>query len=51
MIKKIYQPSCNISECVEYIMRGAKKRRHMALVNANAINANAGIQARPWAVK
>lgn len=51
MIKKINKPSCNICESVEYILRGARKRRNMALMNANAINAGAGIQVKPIAVK
>ena len=51
MLKKISQPSCNISDSVEFILRGARKRRSMALMNANAINADAGIQAKLRAVK
>lgn len=51
MLKKISQPSCNISDSVEFILRGARKRRSMALMNANAINADAGIQGRLKAVK
>ncbi len=51
MIKKISQPSCNISDSVEFILRGARKRRYMALMNANAINADAGIQAKFAVVK
>ncbi len=44
MLKKISQPSCNISDSVEFILRGARKRRSMALMHANMINAQAGIQ-------
>lgn len=51
MLKKILQPSCNISDSVEFILRGARKRRSMALMNANAINADAGIQGKLRAVK
>lgn len=51
MIKKINQPTCNVSDSVDFILRGAKKRRAMAMMNANRINAGAGIQARPVAVK
>ena len=51
MLKKISQPSCNISDSVEFILRGARKRRSMALMNANEINADAGIQGRLKAVK
>lgn len=51
VIKKIEQPTSNINESVEYILRGARKRRSMALMNAKAINADAGIQAKLVAVK
>ncbi len=51
MIKKIEQPTSNINESVEFILRGARKRRSMALMNARAINADAGIQAKLVAVK
>lgn len=51
MLKKIITPSKNKSESVEFILRGAKKRRSMALANAKMINADAGIQARLQAVK
>ncbi len=51
MLKKISQPSCNVSDSVEFILRGARKRRSMAIANAKMINADAGIQARLHAVK
>lgn len=51
MLKKIVSPSCNVCDSVEFILRGAKKRRNMALANANVINADAGIQAKLVAVK
>ena len=51
MLKKIISPSQNISESVEFILRGARKRRHMALAAAKMINADAGIQTRLQAVK
>ncbi len=51
MIKKIVTPSCNVCDSVEFILRGAKKRRSMALASAKMINADAGIQARLHAVK
>ena len=38
MIKKIEQPTHNISDSVEFILRGARKRRAMALMKANEIN-------------
>lgn len=51
MLKKIVSPSCNVCDSVEFILRGAKKRRSMALANAKMINADAGIQTRLQTVK
>ncbi len=51
MLKKILIPTCNVADSVEYILRGAKRRRSMAMANAKMINADAGIQARLQAVK
>jgi hypothetical protein len=51
MLKKIETPSSNICGSVEFILRGAKKRRSMALASAKMINADAGIQTRLHAVK
>ena len=51
MLKKIKTPTANVAGSVEFILRGAKKRRSMALANAKMINADAGIQARLHAVK
>jgi len=51
MLKKIESPSCNVCDSVEFILRGARKRRHVALAAAKMINADAGIQARLTAVK
>ena len=51
MLKKIISPSHNISESVEFILRGARKRRNMAIASAKMINAGAGIEARLQAVK
>ncbi len=51
MLKKIESPSCNVSESVEFILRGARKRRNLAVASARMINADAGIQARLHAVK
>lgn len=44
MLKKIDAPSNNIYEGVEFILRGAKKRRSMALATAKMLNSEAGIQ-------
>lgn len=46
MLKKIISPSQNVSESVEFILRGARKRRNMAIASARMINADAGIEAR-----
>ncbi len=51
MIKKLTAPSKNVSESVELILRGAKKRRMLAYSNANMINSDAGIKANIAAVK
>ena len=51
MLKKITTPSNNMFCGVEFILRGAKKRRAMAVSNAVAINAESGIQAKLQAVK
>lgn len=51
MIKKITTPSDNRSECVELILRGAKKRRVLAYSTAAEVNSDAGIKANLRAVK
>ncbi len=51
MLKKIVSPSCNICDSVEFILRGARKRRQLALTSAKIINADAGIQTGLRAVK
>lgn len=52
MLKKIEIPTSNIYGGVEFILRGAKKRRSMALAAAKMLNSEAGIQtARLVAVK
>ena len=50
-MKKITTPSCNKSECVELILRGAKKRRSSAMANARRMNAEVGVQSKLVAVK
>lgn len=51
MLKKIVSPSCNVCDSVEFILRGARKRRNLAIASAKMINADAGIQARLHTVK
>ena len=51
MLKKIITPSCNTFSGVEFILRGAKKRRAMAISNAVAINAENGVEVKLQAIK
>jgi len=51
MIKKNNAPNSNISESVEFLLRGAKKRRAMALASAKMINSDMGISTRLVAIK
>lgn len=51
MLKKIVTPSNNTFSGVEFILRGAKKRRSMAISNAVAVNSEAGVQIKLQAVK
>ena len=40
MLRKIVAPSNNVESSVEFILRGAKKHRSMALATANMISEN-----------
>jgi len=51
MLKKIVDPSNNTFSGVEFILRGAKKRRAMAIPNAVSLNAETGVQVKLQAVK
>lgn len=51
MLKKIVTPSNNTFSGVEFILRGAKKRRAMAISNALAVNTETGVQVKLQAVK
>ena len=51
MLKKISVPTSNIYSGVEFILRGAKKRRSMAMATAKMINSDTGIQTRLVAIK
>ena len=51
MLNKIIQPSDNISDSVEFVLRGARKRRSMALMQAKEVNSSAGIRANLVALK
>ncbi len=43
MKKMIVIPISNISDGVEFFLRGAKKRRSMAIASVRQINANLGV--------
>ena len=51
MLKRIEKPTNNTSSCVEFILRGAKKRRTMAIAEAVRVNATTGVQTELRAVK
>jgi hypothetical protein len=51
MLKRILTPTNNTFSGVEFILRGAKKRRAMAVSNAVSVNADNGIQVKLQAVK
>ena len=51
MLKKLEKPTNNTSSCVEFILRGAKKRRTMAIAEAVRVNADSGLQTELRAVK
>ena len=51
MLKKIITPTNNMFSGVEFILRGAKKRRTMAVSNAVTINSETGVQIKLQAVK
>ena len=44
MLKKINSPSSNRSDSVDFILRGARKRRSMAITSARSISSEAGIK-------
>ncbi len=41
MLRRIDTPSCNVDTGVEFILRGARKRRSMAMANAQMMQKNA----------
>ena len=51
MLKKIITPSNNTFCGVEFVLRGAKKRRAMAVQNAMEINVETGVEVKLQAVK
>ena len=51
MIKKLSTSNSNISDSVEFLLRGAKKRRANALSCAKSVNSDMGIGRMIAAVK
>ena len=51
MLRKIELPTTNIYNSVEFILRGAKKRRSMAMASARMLTNEQGIQTMLVAVK
>ena len=51
MLRRIEKPSNNIDNSVEFILRGAKKRRSMAMASARMLTNEQGIQTMLVAVK
>ena len=51
MLKRSVNPSNNTFSGVEFILRGAKKRRAIAISNAVTVNSETGIQTKLQAVK
>ena len=51
MIKRLTASNNNISNSVEFLLRGAQKRRATALSCAKSVNANMGVSRQLTAVK
>ena len=51
MQKRIIVPTSNISEGVDFFLRGAKKRRAMAIASVRQVNTDIGVNLRLVAVK
>ena len=51
MLRKIELPTTNIDNSVEFILRGAKKRRSMAMASARMLTNEQGVQTMLVAVK
>ena len=51
MKKQIIVPTSNISDGVEFFLRGAKKRRAMAIASVRQVNTEMGVNLRLVAVK
>ncbi len=51
MKTRLVVPTSNISDGVEFFLRGAKKRRSMAIASVRQVNADIGVNLRLVAVK
>lgn len=51
MIKKSTKSTSNISDGVAFLLRGAKKRRSMAIASAKMINSDIGLTSKLIAIK
>lgn len=51
MKKQVIIPTSNISEGVEFFLRGARKRRSMAIASVRQVNADIGVSLRLVQVK
>ena len=51
MKKQIVIPTSNISDGVEFFLKGAKKRRAMAIASVRQVNTEIGVNLRLVAVK
>lgn len=51
MKRNIIIPTSNISEGVEFFLRGAKKRRSMAIASVRQVNTDIGVNLRLISVK
>lgn len=51
MKNKMIIPTSNISEGVEFFLRGAKKRRSMAIASVRQVNTDIGVNLRLVSVK
>ena len=51
MNKNYLIPTSNVSEGVEFLLRGARKRRSMAIASVRQVNTDVGVSLRLVAVK
>ena len=51
MKKKVIVPTSNISEGVEFFLRGAKKRRSMAIASVRQVNSEIGVNLKLVSIK